>query len=275
MSAPPVVPPPVEASEVGALGGGWAAIVALVLIAALVVAAIWVDQRLPAWVARRARSRFRLVRLLARRPVLARAILWLLVVGLALALAAWISGIVAWILVPGAVLALALATTNTLRDVVLGIGGAVSGRLSEGDYVAIGELQGEITRIGLRGVELRTLDGTRIDVAHARIAREGLRRLTAEDGGYPVDMALQVPDDVDLGELVEGARLAACLAPHAHLGARPTVSLSETVPPVLQVRGYAIDPFSAGPYRGEVVMSFRETVAELRASVGRGDGEST
>ena len=43
------------------------------------------------------------------------------------------------------------------------------------------------------------------------------------------------------------------------------MTLSESVPPVLRVRGYAIDPFCAGPYRGEVVMSFRETVAELRS----------
>ncbi|TNF35921.1 MAG: mechanosensitive ion channel [Deltaproteobacteria bacterium] len=213
---------------------------------------------------------------MAQRPLLARVVLWLAVLALALALAASLSALVAWGLAGGAVLTLALATATPLRDVVLGVGGALSGRLSEGDYVAIGALQGEITHVGLRGIELRTLDGTRIDVAHARIAQEGLRRLTAEAGGYPVDMALPVPEDVDLAELVEGARLAACLAPHAHLGARPTVSLSETVPPVLQVRGYAIDPFSAGPYRGEVVMAFREAVAELRAGESAPvDGEVT
>lgn len=259
-------PPPVTLVETDGLGGGWAVLLALVLIAALAAGAVWLDQRLPAWVARRARSRFRLLRLLAARPLLARVMLWLSVLALSLALAAWLSALVAWILAGGAVLALALATSSPLRDVLLGVGGALSGRLSEGDYVAIGGLQGEVTHVGLRGVELRTLDGTRVDVAHGRIAREGLRRLTAEAGGYPVDMALPVPEDVDLAELIEGARLAACLAPHAHLGARPAVSLSETVPPVLQIRGYAIDPFSAGPYRGEVVMSYRETVAELRAN---------
>jgi small-conductance mechanosensitive channel len=258
-------PPLVTPLEADALGSGWGALIALLLIAVLLVAAVWVDQRVAVFVRRFAGARLLPLRLVARRPLLARAALWLAAAAVSLALALWLSALVAWILVPAGVVALALAFTPPLRDVVLGVGGALSGRLKEGDYVAIAELEGEITRVGMRAIELRTLDGTRVDVSHGRIAREGLRRLTAEGGGYPVDMALPVHEDLDLATLVEAARLAACLAPHAHLGARPAVSLSETVPPVLQVRGFAIDPFSAGPYRGEVVMSFRETVAELRA----------
>lgn len=261
MSAVPLTP---EAAA-DRFGSAWGVLAALILIAGLLIAAFWVDRRIDPWVRRFGRSPLPLLRVVARRPVLARIALWLSVFVLALVLAAWLSGLVAWILVPAVVLSLALASSSPLRDIVLGVGSALSAHLKEGDYVAIAGLQGEITRVGLRSIELRTLDGTRVDVSHGRIAKEGLRRLTVEASGYPVDMVLPVPEDLDLAALIEGARLAASLAPHAHLGARPLVTLSESVPPVLRVRGYAIDPFCAGPYRGEVVMSFRETVAELRS----------
>jgi small-conductance mechanosensitive channel len=179
---------------------------------------------------------------------------------IALSAAARLSPPTAWMLLPAGGLALALAVANLLRDALVGIGQALTNRVHRGDHVEIGEVAGEVVRVGIRSLRLKTLDGTIIDIPQRRIAADGIHRLSLEGGGHPVTVMLTIPTDLMGTDLLEEARLAALLARHAHLGRKPTASLVDGHPPAIRVVGHAIDPFCADTYSGEVVGCFQEAL---------------
>lgn len=245
-------------------GGALGVLLAIAAAVALSIAALWLDRRLDRWLARWSRSPVRLLRLAAGRTALLRVGLWSLTLVLALGAAARLSPPLTWVLLPAGALALALAVANLLRDALIGVGHALSRRVKRGDMVQVGpELAGVVVHVSLRILTLRTLDGTCVDIPQRRLASEGIRHLQIEGGGHPVTLELRVPAEIALPDAMREARLAAALAPHAHLGARPTVTTAAQ-PGTLEVHGVAIDPFHAPEYRAEAALAFEAAMAYLK-----------
>jgi len=231
---------------------------------ALVIGALWLDRRIDGWLQLYLRNRGPVLQAMARRGALVRVAMWTVTLVLALAVAARFSPPMAWLLLPAGALALALAVSNMLRDALVGVSQALGRRVQKGEYVAIGDVEGEVLRVGVRTLHVRSLNGTVVDVPQREIAVHGIRSLKAEGGGYPVHVELPIADAVPLADQMEEARLAATLAAHAHMGVRPAVTLSEDSTTRIRVRGLAIDPFAAGSYRAEVALAYRTALEELK-----------
>jgi small-conductance mechanosensitive channel len=245
-------------------GGVLGILGAAATVAILVMATLWLDRRIDGWLSHGPHQSV-WGRLLSRRGALIRVILWTCTLVLALTAAIKISPPLAWMLLPAGGLALALAISRLLRDALMGIGNALSRRVQVGDFVAIGEIQGQVLRVGIRILQLKALDGTIVDVPQRRISADGIRQLRVDDGGHPVAIELPLPNDLSLAEVMEEARLAAALAPHAHLCARPEVAVTDETPARIRVHGQAINPFVAGQFRGEVALAFQDAVRSLRS----------
>jgi small-conductance mechanosensitive channel len=169
-------------------------------------------------------------------------------------------------LLPAGGLALALAVSRMLRDALVGIGNALSRRVQAGDFVAIGEIQGQVLKVGIRTLQIKALDGTIVDVPQGRISADGIRQLRVKSGGHPVAIELPLPVELSLAEVMEEACLAAATAPHAHLCARPEVEITDETPARIRVHGQAINPFVAGQYRGEVALAYQDALKHLKAT---------
>lgn len=243
-------------------GGAWGVLLALVSSGALVLLALALDRRLDRWMSTIRASESRVLGEVAARSALLRVFLWALTLVVILAVTARFSPPLAWLLLPAGALALALATANLLRDAIIGVGHALSRRVEAGEYVAIGNTEGVVVRVGIRTLTLRQLDGTQVEVPQHLIAQQGIRQLRAEAGGHPTTVDLLVPTDVPLKVAMEEARLAALLAPHAHLGGHPTVTLADDNPELLRIQGLCINPFAAAHYRAQVALAFRTAIEE-------------
>ena len=237
--------------------------------AVLALAGARVDRRLETFLQGWLRALKPWQRRLAATAPLCRAALWALLLVLWLSVAARLSPSLWWLAAVAGAGALALGAARPAGDLVVGLGQALGRHVTVGEFVGIGSVEGQVTRVGLRAVRLRTLDGMLVDVPQSRVAREGLRRLVGDGGGHPVRIRLPMPADAPLADALEEARLAAALAPHAHLGGRPQVAVTDDAPPHIEVRGWAIDPFSAPVLRGEVATAFREAMDRQRQRSGR------
>ncbi len=246
-----------EALGVGSLPG---LVAALLGVAALVSGALWVDRRADGWVAGWRRSPVGFLRLVAARPELARLGLWLGTSLAAVSLAAVLSPALVGLGALGLTLAGGLAAAGPARDVLFGVANALNGRVERGALVEVDGVRGEVVRVGLRTLTVRSLDGTLVELPHGRAAGGELRRVLTEDGGYPVSLRLEAPQGTDARAALEAAREAAVLAPHAHLGSRPRVTLHGTAAVVVEVEAVAASPEAESDFRSEVALAFREAL---------------
>lgn len=237
---------------------------AVTVVAILVMVTIWLDQHLDRWLNYGKNSNSHLVKTLSHRAGLVRVAMWTLTLVIGLTAAVKISPPLAWMLLPAGGLALALAVSRMLRDALVGIGNALSRRVQLGDFVAIGKIQGQVLKVGIRTLQIKELNGTIVDVPQGRISADGIRQLRVNHGGHPVAIELPLPNELSLANVMEEARLAAALAPHAHLCARPEVEVTDETPARIRVHGQAINPFVAGQYRGEVALAYQDGLRQLQ-----------
>ena len=249
-------------------GGAMGVLAALVSTVVIIIGAIFLDRRFDGWLQSWTRPKTRLHRLATEHAAMLRVSIWTLSLVLALSLAAELSPPVAWMLLPAGGLALALAVSDLMRDALVGIGQALSARVKRGDHVSVGDLAGEVERVGIRSIRLRTLDGTIVDIPQRRIMTEGIQRLQVEGGGYPVSLDLPIPTEIPIHEAMEEARLAALLAKHAHLGKGATAAVTDGEPARIRVVGHAIDAFHGSQYRGQVVALYHAALHALQDKHG-------
>lgn len=165
---------------------------------------------------------------------------------------------VEWLLI---LTALFLATTyiysGWLRSVLAGVTLAFERRLHIGDEILAGDLQGVITRFGLRAIHLRADDGSLHDVPNDLLVNTPVTNLTGDGGDSACDITLDIPPHVSHDQALAILHSAAILSPLASPRHRPRAFLTPPAhtdaPFRVTVRGYAFDPHHRDHFRSDVL----------------------
>jgi hypothetical protein len=169
------------------------------------------------------------------------------------------------------VIVLVLVALPWLRDVFESIVFVIESRYRIGDDLRVATVEGRLVTIGVRGIVLRTANGTECVVPHAELARAQVVRLDLENRDAPCELVLPAPAGVDLDLSVDQARSAAALSPYAAPRFAPQVLLAAGTPgegPCLRLRGFAFDREHEHLYRSDVHARF---LRMTRATRGLGN----
>lgn len=147
----------------------------------------------------------------------------------------------------------ALASAPALRDVAAGVFLKAGQICREGDHVRAGDLEGRVTRMGLRVMVLETREGEEAIIPFGRLAREQLIRSPSLDAISPHVFRLALPAG-GVGDLKRRIRRRALLSHWAAVSRDPEVMV---VDDRVEVTVYAIDP-DRGP---DIEAAIREALA--------------
>ena len=189
-----------------------------------------------------------------------------------------------WLLILTAIfLAATYIYSGWLRSVLAGVTLAFERRLHIGDEILAGDLQGVITRFGLRAIHLRADDGSLHDVPNDLLVNTPVTNLTGDGGDSACDITLDIPPHVSHDQALAILHSAAILSPLASPRHRPRAFLTPPThtdaPFRVTVRGYAFDPHHREHFQSDVLaratqrLSHDHTHASWRDVVGY-DGSS-
>jgi small-conductance mechanosensitive channel len=162
-----------------------------------------------------------------------------------------------WLIFMGlALMMLGAAGMSAMRSALAGLGIALEGRLSIGDTVQIGQLQGEIVAFGLRAARLRSPNGMTHDIPNERFMSEAVSTLGGAGGEAVCEVTVSIPGAIPVEAALELAREGAVLSPLSSPRHRPEVFLDVRragAPSVIRIRGYAFDPDYHDHFRSDII----------------------
>lgn len=200
-------------------------------------------------------------------------ILHVLIWGLALiTTAAWTARHLSaeWLLILTTIfLAATYIYSGWLRSVLAGVTLAFERRLHIGDEILAGDLQGVITRFGLRAIHLRADDGSLHDVPNDLLVNTPVTNLTGDGGDSACDITLDIPPHVSHDQALAILHSAAILSPLASPRHRPRAFLTPPVhtdaPFRVTVRGYAFDPHHREHFQSDVLARATQSLSHDHA----------
>lgn len=214
-------------------------------------------------------GRMRVLVQLKRWMPLAHLLVWglALLLGASLALATFPAQ---WLVFMAlAVIMLGVAGLSGLRSALAGLGVALEGKLSIGDTVQLGALQGEIVSFGLRAVRLRSPNGMIHDIPNERFMSEAVSTLGGAGGEAVCEVAVTIPATIPVEVALELAREGALLSPLSSPRHRPEVFLDvreDGQTRSLRIRGYAFDPDYHDHFRSDVIRRVGRAVEAYQAA---------
>lgn len=170
-----------------------------------------------------------------------------------------------WLIFMGlGLLMLCVAGLSGLRSALSGLGIALEGKLSVGDSVQVGALQGEIVSFGLRAVRLRSPNGMTHDIPNERFMSEAVSTLGGAGGEAVCEVTVQLPGSIPVEEAMALAREGAMLSPLSSPRHRPEVFLDSRgagQPTAIRIRGYAFDPDYHDHFRSDIIRRVNKLAA--------------
>jgi small-conductance mechanosensitive channel len=122
--------------------------------------------------------------------------------------------------------ALALGLQDTLKDLVAGFILPFEDHIAPGNKIQIGNIFGEIVRIGLREMELKQPDGKIAIIPTRLLLNETVENVYIEKENCPVHIDFYLPFSSDLDKCREIAHKSAIISPYLFLNKPVTVSFS-------------------------------------------------
>ena len=134
-----------------------------------------------------------------------------------------------------------------------------------GDWVAIGDLEGDIRRINVRATEIQMGDRSTVIVPNSELITKTVRNVTLANAEGRVRIRLPLPMDTDARRVREIAHAALAMQPAILANPEPSVLLDgiEGGSLVFYVSAYIASPRNAGGIRSELLI---EILARLRAA---------
>jgi small-conductance mechanosensitive channel len=171
-----------------------------------------------------------------------------------------------WLLIAWLVfIVLAVASVGWLRGVASGIALAVEKRLSLGDAIRLGDIEGEVVAFGVRSVRVRSVDGTVHEIPNQFFMTESVANLSGDGGDSACEISVPIPRRLGTERAMQLARNAAMLTPLASPRHRPEVFLEPEAGSgqlSIRIRGYAFDPAYQDHYRSDVVARIHDAFHE-------------
>ncbi len=122
--------------------------------------------------------------------------------------------------------AIALALQDTLKDVIAGFILPFEDHIATGYKIQIGNIFGEIVRIGLREIELKQPDGNIAIIPTSRLLNETAEKVYIEKENCPVHINFYLPLLSDLDRCREIAHKSSIISPYLFLNKPVTVRFS-------------------------------------------------
>lgn len=202
-------------------------------------------------------SRLRILEKMARWFPLMHVLIWAVAWLVSATIAAYTLS-TEWLLLDTLILALVVfIAQGWIRSVFAGVALGLERRVKFGDWLRVGEVEGEVMGLGLRSVSIRAEDGTVHDIPNERFITESVSNLSGGSGDSACDLYVPVPEGLPSQEALEIARNAAIVSPLASPRHKPQVFL---IPPSepggalqLRVHGYAFDASYQEHFRSDVL----------------------
>lgn len=157
----------------------------------------------------------------------------------------------------GGALAIGVSVWTVLPDVWSGVMLSVEQRLQPGQWIRVGELAGEIERIGYRATTIRDRHGTRVLIPNRRLGAEAI---AADEVRWPeVEIDVPVPTRLSPEQVRAVLDEAVMLSPFLAPACDPALMQREFTPPVWRVRARIVEAHWADEFEG----ALRERVREL------------
>lgn len=153
-------------------------------------------------------------------------------------------------------IALGLGSVGLMRNVLSGAIIGLQSPFAVNDRVRIGEVEGDILRIGIRSTALRSSDGSIVHVPNHRFVTDTVVNQSLDRVGSPTHILVPVPPDADLTSSKELAFRAACVSKFSSPCRRPQVRVvpgSDSDALALEILAYTFDARFEEQLRGEVV----------------------
>lgn len=151
---------------------------------------------------------------------------------------------------------LCIVNISWLRSVIAGAALTMEGRLSKGDDIRVGDLDGEIVGFGLRAIHIRANDGTLHHIPNHLLLSEATSNVSGDNGDSACEIIVTVPEHIDTHEAMSLAQQAAMLSPLASPRHRPEVFIhalrTASSEPTLRIKGYAFDATYREHFRSDV-----------------------
>ena len=122
--------------------------------------------------------------------------------------------------------AIALGLQDTLKDLIAGFILPFEDHIATGNKIQIGNIFGEIVRIGLREIELKQPDGKIAIIPTRLLLNETVETVYTEKENCPVHIDFYLPFSSDLDKCREIAHKSAIISPHLFLNKPVTVRFS-------------------------------------------------
>lgn len=158
-------------------------------------------------------------------------------------------------LATGVLLLVIILTFNSIRDAVSGLLLNLERPFDVGDYVRVGEAEGQVSAFRTRVVELIAPNGHRLLVPYRALAGTADVRPGGRRRAYAVRVELSVPTGVDPMEAVALAEEVARASPWAALGSDPRITVDQP-PLALIVEAFAFEPGAQVLLQAELLRSW-------------------
>jgi len=178
-----------------------------------------------------------------------------------LLMALWMAGALAgyWGVVPLLVMGL-WSIRRAVEDTVAGALIFVSRPIEEGDLLEVGGVHGEVVKVGVRALVLRSTDAADVRIPYHLVLSGPLMNHHHATADIPIEVDLPLQHGTPAAQLAQAAMCAAT-SPYASLHKRPETYLQtgeHGAAAWIRVRGYVFDSTFAEAFRSHIVESWLE-----------------
>lgn len=165
------------------------------------------------------------------------------------------SGAILVIVLAIVAISVGLALVELVRNLLAGALIGLQKPFAIGDHVRIGDLSGEVQRIGLRSTLLIGTDGRRIDVPNSNFQSDVVINTSLEDIGTPVDLRIALATHTHINAAKRIALRAAHISQYASPRRRPQVLIEQESEHelALVITAYTFAPEFAGKLSSEII----------------------
>lgn len=154
---------------------------------------------------------------------------------------------------------------SALRDVASGILIAIERPFETGDFIRMGDVEGQVSSLRTRVIELVTASGDRVRIPYSRIKGATNVRAGGRRTANAVRLELELPPTIDPAEALRAARELAASSPWSVLGTIPRLELEtdQRGGQKIEIEAYAFDKEASSHLHADLLKGWRELTKKL------------